>query len=65
MHWVALTVRLEGDVGEAGAEAFEAVPVVRHGALDALPEAGGVVEDGEVGQLMDDDVVDDFGVELD
>ena len=44
-----------------GADVVEAVAagaVVGEGALDLLPEAGGVVHYGEVGEFVDDDVVD-------
>ena len=43
-------------------EAVAVGAVVGEGALDLLPEAGGVVHYGEVGEFVDDDVVDEGGL---
>ena len=43
-------------------EAVAAGAVVGEGALDLLPVAGGVVHYGEVGEFVDDDVVDEGGI---
>ena len=43
-------------------EAVAAGAVVGEGAFDLLPVAGGVVHYGEVGEFVDDDVVDEGGL---
>lgn len=57
--------RLERETGGGAAELRSALAVVWKPALDLIPEASGVVWDTEMGELVDDDVVDQSRVEHD